>query len=176
MNNPSPENTPETEWHCGISRNKIHQGYFLSGFLTLGGISSLTLLQQASPDATMYGLILLAGACLIGSMTYRTDKSSGSLLILNPDGLWFKDWNGPVISWKHIVGAETGGTKIKASVRITITDSEAVCSLLDAGQRPAFEKNPLIRLPVLRIPAGSLETPLNEISDKINAFIKKNNA
>ena len=160
-----------TEWHCGISRNKIHQGYFLAGFLTLGGVSSLTVLQGASPDATMFGLILLAGACLVGFMTYRNDKNSGSLLILNHEGLWYKDWNGPVIGWKHIQGAETGGTKIKASVRITIDNSEAIASLLDADKRSAFEKNPLVRLPVLRIPAGSLEKPLDEIRDIINQFI-----
>ncbi len=159
------------EIHFGISRNKIHQGYALAGFLGIVGISFLTVLREGSPDALLTGLLVLIGSGVIGTINYRRDNSSKSLLVLNKDGLWYKDWKGPIIGWNYIEKVELGGSKIKASVRITLTQPDAVVALLEADKRPAFEKNPLITMPVLRIPAGSLDKELNEISDTITSYM-----
>jgi len=163
--------SPENEWQCGISKNKVHQGYFLTGFLALVGISFITFLNSGSADASMLGLLMLAGSAAIGFMTYRNAQKSEILLILNNEGIWYKDWNVPTINWQHIDDIQLGGSKLKASIRLTLGDPNQVISQLDKEKRRAFEKNLLVALPILKIPAGNLESSLEEVRDKIKNYM-----
>ena len=154
-----------TEWVCGISKNKVQQGYLLAGFMALSGLALMFYLNEASEDATLIGMINLIFAAVVFYMTRRSITKSSRLLVLNSDGVWFRDWKGPVIPWQQIGNAELSGSRIKASVRITLKDPEAVMTLLDAADRTAFEKNPLINMPVLKIPNGALAVPLEQVQE-----------
>ncbi len=161
-----------TEWVCGISRNKIQQGYLLAGFMAVSGLALMFYLNDASEDAALIGMINLGFAAVVFYMTRRSITKSSRLLVVNSDGVWFRDWKGPVIPWKQIANVEISGTRIKASVRLTLKDPEAVITLLDAADRTAFEKNPLINMPVLKIPNGTLAVSLEHIQEKLTEFAR----
>lgn len=170
FNNPTDTSS---EWVSGVSPNKIHQGYLLAGFMFISGLALMFYLNDASEDAALIGLVNIGFAAIILFMTRRTLKNSRRLLVINGDGVWYRDWKGPVIPWKQIANVAVGGSRIKAAVQITLKDPEAVITLLNAADRTAFEKNPLINMPVLRIPNGTLAVPLDEVSDKIKEFARK---
>jgi len=160
----------KSEWVCGISKNKIHQGYLLAVFMLLSGLALMFYLNSASEDATLIGMINIGFAAVVFFMTRRSQLKSSRLLVLNSDGVWYRDWKGPVIPWQQIKNVRLGGSRVRSAVYITLKDPEAVVTLLDAADRGAFEKNPLINLPILKIPNGSLAVPLEQILDEITEF------
>lgn len=169
----NPAHDDNNEWVCGISKNKIQQGYLLAGFMVISGLALMFYFDSASEDAALIGMVNLGFAALVFFMTRRSLANSSRLLILNNDGVWFRDWKGPVVPWDQIAVFEVGGTRIKAALRVHLKDPEAVISLLDASDRAAFEKNPLFNAPTLRIPNGSLAEPLEIIHEKMNDFARR---
>jgi len=163
----------DSEWICGISKNKVQQGYFLAGFMVVSGIALMFFLNDESADANAIGMINLGFAAVVFLMTRRSVVKSSRLLVVNSDGVWFRDWKGPVIPWDQIAATEHSGTRIKASVRVILKDPETVITMLNASDRPAFEKNPLVNMPVLRIPNGSLAASLEEIQEKLLTFARR---
>ncbi len=161
-----------TEWICGISKNKVQQGYLLAGFMAVSGLALMFYLNDASEDATLIGMVNLFFACVVFFMTRRSITKSSRLLVLNSDGVWFQDWKGPVIPWEQIAGIELSGSRIKACVRIALKDPDAVISLIDVADRTAFEKNPLINMPILKIPNGTLAVPLEQVREKLCEFAR----
>ncbi|NQV45426.1 MAG: hypothetical protein HQ501_11005 [Rhodospirillales bacterium] len=161
-----------SEWVCGVSKNKIQQGYLLAGFVLVSGLALMFYLNDASEDATLIGMVNIGFAAVVFFMTRRSLATSSRLLVLNSDGVWYRDWKGPVVPWNQIANIEISGSRIKAAVRLTLKDPEAVITLLDAADRKAFEKNPLVNMPVLRVPNGALADTLEQIHEKLNAFAR----
>ncbi len=161
------------EWVCGVSHTKIQQGYLLAGFMFISGLALMFYLKDASQDATLIGMVNIVFAAFILFMTRRTLRNSQRLLVINDDGVWFRDWKGPVIPWKQILNVKVGGSRIKASVQITLKNPDAVVTLLDASDRTGFEKNPLVNMPVLKIPNATLSVPLDEVAEKIKEYARK---
>lgn len=162
----------ESEWICGVSKNKIQQGYLLAGFMLVSGLALMFYLNDASKDATLIGMVNIGFAAVVFFLTRRSLATSSRLLVLNSDGVWYRDWKGPVIPWSQIASIEISGSRIKAAVRVTLKDPEAVITLLDAADRKAFEKNSLVIMPVLRIPNGTLADTLEQVHEKLNAFAR----
>jgi len=86
-----------TKWVCGISKNKIQQGYLLAGFMAASGFALMFYLDDASEDATFIGMVNLFFACAVFFMTRRSITKSSRLLVYNTDGVWFQDLKGPAI-------------------------------------------------------------------------------
>jgi len=160
----------ETEWVCGISKNKIQQGYLLAGFMLVSGFALIFFLDSASEDAAMIGVVNIGFAALIFFMTRRSLANSRRLLVLNDDGIWYRDWKAPVIPWDQISYMEVGGSRIKAALLVALKDPETVIASIDASDRTNFEKNPLFNAPVLKIPNASLAVPLDQVLEKMKEF------
>lgn len=161
-----------TEWVCGISKNKVQQGYLLVGFMVVSGLALIFFLSDASEDANLIGMVNLAFAAVVFLMVRRSIATSSRLLVLNGDGVWFRDWKGPVIPWQLVADIELSGSRIKSSLNIALKDPEVVIAMLDAGDRAAFQKNPLVNLPVLKIPNGALAVPLEQVQEKLYEFAR----
>lgn len=162
-----------TEWVCGISKNKTQQGYLLAAFMVISGLALMFFLDSASEDAALIGMVNIAFGAIVFFLARRSAMNSQRLLVLNADGVWYRDWKGPVIPWNQIANIEVGGSRIKAALRITLRDPEAVITMLDAADRPGFEKNPLNILPVITIPNGSLAVPLDQVAERMKDFARR---
>lgn len=161
-----------SEWVCGISKNKVQQGFLLAGFLVVSGFVLMFVLNSASQDAALIGMINIAFGVLVFFMAKRSAANSKRLLVLNDEGVWYKDWKGPVIPWEQIAHFQLGGSRIKASLQVTLKDPETVITMLDVADRAAFEKNPLYNSPVIKIPNGSLAEPLETVHEKMKEFAR----
>lgn len=162
------ENT--SEWVCGISKNKIQQGYLLSGFMLISGLALMFVLDSASEDAAVIGMVNIAFGVIVFLMTRRSAINSRRLLVLSNEGVWYRDWKGPVIPWNQIAGLNLGGNRIKAAIEVTLKNPEIIVTMLDASDRAAFEKNHLANMPVIKIPNGALEVSLDEVLEKMKEF------
>lgn len=151
------------EWVSGISRNRLSQGYLLSGFLAIVALLFIFVLNDSSPDAQLIGIAQLFFAGLIFLFTYRNGARSGRLLVMNHEGIWYQDWKAPAVPWSHISAVGIGGTRIKASANVTLKNPDHWLNTLDQGDRTSVRKNPLVVLPVLRIPNGHVDAPLEEV-------------
>ena len=164
------------EWTCSMSRSKTQHGYLLAGFLILVGLVFIFIFPDASPDARIIGGVTVVFGCFIFAMAHRTMAKSQRLLVLNNKGIWYQDWKGPVVPWGQISDLDIAGSRIKAELRIAVKDIDAIAGLLDESARKAFIKNPLEKGPILSIPNGNLNVPLDEVSDRILAHTKRANA
>jgi len=162
-----------SEWVCGISKNKVQQGFLLAGFMVVSGLVLMFVLNTASPDAAIIGMINIAFGLIVYFMSRRSALNSSRLLVLNEEGVWYRDWKGPVVPWDQIANIELGDSRIKAAIRITLKNPDTVVTMLDASNRAAFEKNQLVNMPIIKIPNGSLAAPLEQIREKMIEFAKR---
>jgi hypothetical protein len=142
------------EWVCSGSINKVLQGYLLSGFLAIVGLLFLFVLDKSSPDAIAIGYVQLVFAVVVGLLAYRGSRNSGRVLIMNNDGIWYRGWGQGPVPWMQIATIDAGGSRINAFLRVKLGD-------------PGSPR------PVLKIPAGDLATPLNEVIEVANGYLSR---
>lgn len=160
------------EWALDVARNKTQQGYVLA-ILILGiGIAFMTILRDATPDAAMIGGINVVFAAVIAAMAYRTRLNGRRILVVNDEGVWFRDWRGPTIPWGEIASVDMEGVRLKAQVRLTLRDPERVLSMIDADKRSAFEKNPLVKLPQVIIPDNAVNAALPKVQEVLSERLR----
>ncbi len=159
----STDNTNESAWIVGISPPKTRQGYLLSGFLALVGLSFIFCFDNESVDAAMIGYLQLGFAALVLAMAYRTSAQSKELLVIDNTGIWYRDWRIPVIPWAMISRASVAGSRIKASLDITIENPDQLLARLPENERKTFTRNTLVKLPAISIPDGAVSASLQDI-------------
>ena len=139
---------------CSGSVNKVMQGYLLSGFLAIVGLLFIFVLDKSSPDAVLIGCVPLLFAVIVGALAYRGARNSDRLLVLNNEGMFFKGWSNDVIPWPQIAKVEPGGSRISAFLRVELSD-------------PAAPR------PMLKIPAGDLSVPMQEVVEVAQGFMSR---
>ena len=149
------------------SRTRLQHGYLLGGLLATIGFLVMTFLGRTIPDSGLIGGIhVLVGVGVIG-YTLRLSRDPTPRLVLDSDGVWFRDWGVRAVPWGLIGDVTSMGSRMNTYVCIDLRDSERLLHLIPSGQRQKFRANRLVRLPRLLIPGSTIDAPFDELLSAI---------
>jgi len=144
-------------------RSKTRHGMFLGAFLAVIGLGVLALGTPLIPDPGLIGAVNLALAAGVLIVVVRAGHDRRPRLVIDTDGLWYRDWNMGKVAWTQVAAAYIGGSRLMRFVVLRLRDPEGFVAALSQAERASIRSNRLVRLPDLRIPNGVLETSLDEL-------------
>jgi hypothetical protein len=144
---------------------------FLGAFLTVIGLAILALGTPLIPDAGLIGAVNLALAAGVLIVVFRARHDHRPRLVIDAEGLWYRDWNMGKVAWTQVATAHLGGSRLMRFVVLRLRDPEGFVAALSQAERTSIRSNRLMRLPDLRIPDGALETSLDELVATIRATL-----
>lgn len=125
--------------------------------------------HQTIPDATL----IAAGHIFVGAgviaFSYRLARSGEARLVLDPDGIWYRDWHSRPIPWEQIRSVTAAGSRMNSFIAIEVRDAQTLLHTIPAAEREKFKASRLVRLPKLFIPNSSVDAPFDELIDTIKA-------
>ncbi len=145
------------------SRARVQHGILLGAVLTVIGLGSLFFGGSSVPDAELVGagvLVLAAGVLIV---VVRGARDTRPRLVLDRDGVWFRDWDIAKVSWAAIDAVYTSGSRLQAFITLSLRDPEGFLNALPEAERARLTSNRLFRRPELRIPHDALDAPLDEV-------------
>lgn len=154
-----------------VSRTKLQQGYLLGGVLVLIGVVVFAI--GGIPDATLIGAgHVLVGGGIIG-YTLRQSRDQTPRLVLDGEGIWYREWKIRPVPWAQIASVGTSGSRMSSFVSIELRDESTFLHILSPEDRHKIKSNSLIRLPRLFIPNHSVDAPFEELAGEIEAARKR---
>lgn len=156
-----------------ISRTRLQHGVLLAVVLGAIGIVSLVLAGPTVPDGQLLGVINLVLAAGVLAYVGHAARDTRPRLVLDRDGIWYRDWGIEPIPWRQIALARISGARINAHLAIELRDPDALLARLDDRARRKFTGNRLVRLPHVTIPNGALDASLEEILAAIRAHLDR---
>ena len=141
----------------------------LSAVLAVIGLGVLTLGPASIPDSGLIGTVNLALAASVLIVVVRAGRDRRPRMMIDREGLWYRDWNIGKVAWTQVAGASLGGSRLMSFVVLRLRDPEGFVADLSQAERAALRSNRLVRLPELRIQNGALETSLDELLATIRA-------
>ncbi len=153
-----------------ISRSRLQHGVLLAVVLGAIGVASLLFAGPALPDGQLLGIVNLALAAGVLAYIGHAARDTRPRMVIDREGLWYRDWGIGPVPWRQIGHAEIGGIRLNAYLSIELRDPDALLASLDEKTRRRFKRNRLVRLPRLMVPNDALDAPLDEILDAIRAY------
>jgi len=152
-----------------VSRTRMQQSYFLGGLLVAIGFIVFLIGRQIIPDATLIAIGHVVAGIGVVAWTIRQSRDPRPRLVMDADGIWYRDWNTRPIPWEQIRGVSTSGSRMSSFVCIEVRDEQTLLHIIPPGDRQKFKANRLVRLPKLFIPNNSVDAPFNELVGAIKA-------
>ena len=146
-----------------VSRAKRLHGLVIAGVLAAVGLLAMFAAGPALPDGQLIGLVNLALAGGVVVYVLRTAWNPGVGMVLDDDGLWFRDWGLPPVPWRHVHGAYMTGIRLRPLLCVELGDADVFLGQIDAATRRRCRNNPLVRPPRLMVPNGALDAPLTDV-------------
>lgn len=153
------------EFH--IARSKLQHGYVLAGVLGAIGLALIALGGDTVPDAGLLAVVNLALAAAVLAMVRRSARDRRPRMVLDHEGLWYRDWGIGPVPWSAIARSTILGSRVQSVLLVRLRDAERFLAGLPEDERRRLRSNRLARLPDLRVPSGALEAPLEEIAAAI---------
>lgn len=153
----------------GIARSKVQHGILLAAVLAAIGMAVLIFGAGATRDSVSIGVFNLVIAAGILLYNLRALRDTAPRLVIDAQGIWFREWGIDTLPWSEIAGAEIAGSRVQSYVAVTLRDAEGLLQRLPEDSRRKLKSNRLARLPELRIPHGAVEAGLDEILAAIEA-------
>ena len=153
------------------SRTRVQHGILLSVVLALIGLGTLLFAGPSVRDAELVGAVALVTSAVILFVVLRNARDIRPRMLLDRDGIWFRDWEIGPVPWTEIDDAYTSGSRLQAFVSLHLRDPEGFLAGLPGPERKALRANRLYRSPDLRIPHGALDAPLDEILAAIKTHL-----
>ncbi len=145
------------------SRARVQHGILLGAVLAVIGLGSLFFAGSSVPDAELVGAVVLVMAAGILAVAMRSARDQRPRLVLDRDGVWFRDWGIEKVSWAAIDAVYTSGSRLQAFITLSLRDPEGFLNALPPAERARLTSDRLFRRPELRIPHNALDAPLDEI-------------
>ncbi len=145
------------------SRAKRVHGLLIAGVLALVGLGALIAAGPVVPDGRLIGAINLALAGGVAVYVLRTASNSSLDMVLDDDGIWFRDWNLPPVPWRHVVDASAAGSHLRPMIRVKLREAEFFFAQLDETAPKRRRANPLVHATDLMVPGNALDAPLDDI-------------
>ena len=145
------------------SRARVQHGILLGAVLAVIGLGSLFFGGSSVPDAELVGAVVLVLAAGVLIVVVRGMRDTRPRLVLDRDGVWFRDWDIAKVSWAAIDAVYTSGSRLQAFITLSLRDPEGFLNALPEAERARLTSNRLFRRPELRIPHNALDAPLDEV-------------
>ncbi len=147
----------------GGARTRAQHGMLLSAVLAVVGLGSLFFGAPSVPDAELVGAVVLVLAAGVLAVVMRNARDTRPRLVLDRDGVWFRDWDIAAVPWAAIDTVYTGGSRLQAFITLSLRDPEGFLNALPPAERARLTSNRLFRRPELRIPHNALDAPFDEV-------------
>ncbi len=145
------------------SRARVQHGILLGAVLAAIGLGTLLFGGSSVPDAELVGTAVLVMAAGVLMMVVRGTRDTRPRLVLDRNGVWFRDWGIAAVPWAAIDTVYTSGSRLQAYITLSLRDPERFLDALPPAERAKLTSNRLYRPPDLRIPHNALDAPLDEI-------------
>ncbi len=153
------------------SRTRLQHGILLGVVLALVGLGTLLFAGSAVRDAELVGGVALIMSAVMLAVTWRNARDTRARMVLDRDGIWFRDWEIGPVPWAAIDNAYTSGSRLQAFVSLRLREPEGFLAGLPEAERKALRANRLYRSPELRIPHGALDAPLDQVLAAIETHL-----
>ncbi len=153
------------------SRTRVQHGILLSVVLALVGLGTLLFAGPSVRDAGLVGAVALAMSAIILFVVLRDARDTRARMLLDRDGIWFRDWEIGPVPWAAIGDAYTSGSRLQAFVSLRLGEPESFLAGLPEAERKALRANRLYRSPALRLPHGALDAPLDQVLAAIKTHL-----
>ncbi len=145
------------------SRAQVQHGILLGAVLAVIGLGSLFFGGSSVPDAELVGAVVLVLAAGVLIVVVRGARDTRPRMVVDRDGVWFRDWGIETVSWAAIDAVYTSGSRLQAFITLSLQDPDGFLNALPPAERARLTSNRLFRRPELRIPHDALDAPLDEI-------------
>jgi hypothetical protein len=153
------------------SRTKFQHGILLTVMLALVGLWALLFAGSSVRDAEWVGAIALAMSAVMLFVALRNARDTSARMVLEGDGIWFRDWQIGLVPWAAFDDVYTSGTRVQAFASLHLRDPDGFLADLPEAERKALRGNRLMKAPELRIPHGVLDATLDEIVTAVKAHL-----
>ena len=151
------------------SRAKRVHGLVIAGVLAAVGLLAIFAAGPGLPDGGLIGAVNLALAGGVVVYVLRAAWNPGVDMVLDDNGVWFRDWDLPPVPWRYVANAYTAGIRLRPMVYIDLNDAESFFAQLDAAAQNRSRASPHVRPTRLTVPNGALDAPLTDIVEAILA-------
>ena len=157
------------EFHA--SRTRVQHGILLCVVLALVGVWALLLAGPSVRDAELVGAVALVMSSIVLVVVLRNARDTRARMVLDRDGIWFRDWEIGAVPWVAIDDAYTSGSRLQAYVSLPLRDPDGFLAALPDAERAKLKGNRLYRSPALRIPHGALDAALDQVLAAIKTYL-----
>ncbi len=154
-----------------VSRTRVQHGILLCVVLALIGLGTMLFAGATVRDAELVGAVALVMSAIMLVVVLRNARDSRARMVLDRDGIWFRDWQIGPVPWTAVDDAYTSGSRLQAFVSLRLRDPEGFLAGLPEAERRALRGNRLYRSPELRIPHGALDAPLDQVLAAIKTHL-----
>ena len=151
------------------SRIRVQHGILLAAVLALIGLGTLLFAGSAVRDAELVGGVALIMSAVMLAVTWRNARDTRARMVLDSDGIWFRDWDIRPVPWAALDDAYTSGSRLQAVVALRLRDPDGFLAGLPESERKALRGSRVVKMPELRIPHGTLDAPIDEVLAAIRA-------
>ena len=153
------------------SRTRVQHGILLGAVLALIGMGTLLFAGPAVRDAELVGAVALVMSVVMLVVSWRSARDTRARMVLDSDGIWFRDWAVRAVPWAAFGDAYTSGSRLQAFAALRLHDPDGFLAGLPEAERKSLGANRLARMPELRIPHGALDAPLDVVLAAIKAHL-----
>ena len=115
----------------------------------------------------MVGLVLIAIGLGALAHAFHQARDRSPRLVIDRAGVWFKEWELPVLPWDQVFDVYQKGIKLRPYVIVLLRDQNQYFASLPPRERQRVKFSRLIKPGLLLIPAGAVEATLPEIETAI---------
>ena len=159
----------------GVSNSRRLHGSIIAGLLVVTGLGTFLLGESYIPDNELIGMVC-GGMAAVVLIVSRGAWTEGVAMTINEDGIWYRDWNLPVVPWNHIGRVYATGIRLRPLLRIDLDGADDFFEGLDDSSRRDVHGNPLVKPNHLLVPNGALALSISEIVTVIGTAAARRSA
>lgn len=145
-----------------IGQSKARHGLLIAALSIAVGLGTLAFADQSVEDSQWIAGLLVALGVAIGVHAWRTGRTPGAHLRMDPAGVYFREW-GTTVPWDEIEDVYQSGSRVQPFVTLRIGDPERLFAGLPEDEARGLKRNRLWKTPELRIPYSAVEASRDEI-------------
>ena len=152
-----------------ISPSRIRQGFIVGLLTILVGVWASIYGHQATDNSGWIALFLVfIGLGAIAHAVYRL-RDGRPRLVIDQSGIWFAEWDLPVLPWDQVVEVYQTGVRMRAFVALQLRDQNAYFASVPTAERHRIKMGKLVKPGFLLVPQGAVDASLKDIEEAVRA-------
>ncbi|PPR73577.1 MAG: hypothetical protein CFH05_01163 [Alphaproteobacteria bacterium MarineAlpha3_Bin4] len=152
-----------------VSRGRCLHGIIISALLMVIGILAVSFGDAHIQDSGWVGTVCFAVAAGVLYVS-RGFWTGGVAMTIDNEGIWYRDWQLPVVPWGHVANVYSDGIRLRPLLRIDLNDAQVFFASLDDESRRGILGNTLIKKDRLFIPNNAVDKSITDLITAIKAF------